>query len=81
MNTTLRLIAGSLMLSAATLGTYAAIPSGYYSTLEGKTGAELKDAVHKVIYPHQEVSSYSALPQYFQYTDVYLSNSKTHRIT
>lgn len=71
MNTTLRLIAGSLMLSAATLGTYAAIPSGYYSTLEGKTGAELKDAVHKVIYPHQEVSSYSALPQYFQYTDVY----------
>lgn len=49
---------------------HAAIPSGYYSSLEGLTGAELKTAVHNVIYPHREVSSYSALPQYFQYTDV-----------
>lgn len=49
----------------------AEIPAGYYSRLEGKTGAELKNAVHEVIYPHTEVSSYSALPQYFQYTDAY----------
>lgn len=49
----------------------AAIPSGYYSSLEGLTGAELKTAVFKVISPHREVSSYNNLPQYFQVTDAY----------
>ncbi len=47
------------------------IPAGYYSSLNGKSGAELKTAVRNVIYNHTQVSSYSALPQYFQRTDVY----------
>ncbi len=52
-------------------GAVAEIPAGYYSRLDGKTGAELKTAVHEVINPHTKVSSYSALPQYFQETDRY----------
>lgn len=71
MNTFINRILLLLSLSAACFATQAAIPTGYYNSLEGKTGAELKDAVHKVIYPHTPVSSYSALPQYFVYTDVY----------
>ncbi len=49
----------------------AEIPAGYYSRLDGKTGAELKTAVFEVINPHTEVSSYSNLPRYFESTDVY----------
>lgn len=52
----------------------AEIPTGYYSRLKGKTGAELKTAVFEVINPHTTVSSYSNLPQYFQKTDVYPSS-------
>lgn len=47
------------------------IPSGYYNGLDGKSGAELKTAACNIIYNHTEVSSYNALPQYFQRTDVY----------
>ena len=46
------------------------IPSGYYNGLDGKSGAELKTAACNIIYNHTEVSSYTALPQYFQRTDV-----------
>ncbi len=49
----------------------AEIPAGYYSRLDGKTGAELKTAVFEVINPHTQVSSYSNLPRYFEHTDVY----------
>lgn len=54
----------------------AAIPAGYYSSLKGKSGAELKTAVFQVINPHTTVSSYSNLPQYFQKTDVYPSSKQ-----
>lgn len=57
-------IAGATMASAD-------IPANYYNRLDGKTGADLKQAVYEVINPHTEVSSYSDLPQYFQRTDVY----------
>ena len=49
----------------------AEIPAGYYSRLEGKSGAALKTAVFDVINPHTQVSSYSNLPRYFERTDVY----------
>ncbi len=55
----------------AALGAHADIPDGYYTRLNGKTGAELKQAVHEIINPHTTISSYSDLPKYFQQTDVY----------
>lgn len=51
---------------------YANIPSGYYTSLNGKMGgAALKNAVYEIIGNHTSVSSYSDLPKYFQKTDVY----------
>lgn len=52
----------------------AEIPSGYYTRLEGKSGASLKTAVFEIINPHTQVSSYSNLPRYFEQTDVYPSS-------
>lgn len=54
-------------------------PEGYYSSLEGKTTAELKAAVHAMIQPKMNVTSYSSyyynkLPEYFQRTDVRIDN-------
>jgi endonuclease I len=57
------------LISAGVAG--AAIPDGYYSRLDGKSGAELKTAAFQIISPHTKVSSYSNLPRYFQTTDVY----------
>lgn len=56
---------------AAVSSLWAEIPSGYYSRLDGKSGAELKTAAFEIINPHTKVSSYSNLPQYFAQTDVY----------
>ncbi len=61
----------SLALGATTLSAAAEIPTGYYNSVNGKKDAELKTALCNLIYNHTEVSSYSALPQYFQRTDVY----------
>ncbi|MDE6397159.1 MAG: endonuclease, partial [Muribaculaceae bacterium] len=47
------------------------IPAGYYTSLNGKTGADLKTAVHNLVRNFTQVSSYSALPSYFMQTDVY----------
>lgn len=55
---------------------HAAIPSGYYTPLTGKSGAELKNTLYQIISPHSLVSSYSNLPQYFQKTDVYPNSSR-----
>lgn len=52
------------------------IPSGYYSSINGKAEAELKTALFNLINPHSQVSSYSALPTYFQKTDVYPNSSR-----
>lgn len=53
------------------LTTFADIPSGYYSSLNGKSEASLKSAIHLLLYNHTKVSSYSDLPKYFQRTDVH----------
>ncbi|MDE7141438.1 MAG: endonuclease, partial [Muribaculaceae bacterium] len=49
----------------------AEVPRGYYTSLTGKKEAALKDAIHTLTYNHTLISSYSDLPQYFRYTDVY----------
>ena len=54
---------------------YAEIPAGYYTSLNGKKEGDLKTAVYNLIRNFTQVSSYSALPSYFQRTDVY-PNSK-----
>ena len=46
----------------------AQIPSGYYNNAEGKTGTELKTALHNIIKGHHVVS-YSGLINAFAYTD------------
>lgn len=49
----------------------AQIPVNYYNSCINKSGAELKTALHVLLYNHNEVSSYSNLPNYFRKTDVY----------
>lgn len=47
------------------------IPTGYYSSLNGKSEGELKTAVYNIIHNFTLISSYQDLPKYFQRTDVY----------
>lgn len=49
----------------------AEIPAGYYDRASGLTTERLKTALYEIISPHQRVSSYSNLPDYFKFTDVY----------
>lgn len=49
----------------------AEIPSGYYNSLNGKKEGELKTAIYNLVRNFTQVSSYSALPSYFQRTDVH----------
>ncbi len=60
----------------SSIGAYAAIPAGYYSTLKGKSESDLKTALFQIINPHTLVSSYQNLPRYFQKTDVYPNSSR-----
>lgn len=66
-----RIILLPLMLLAGILVVCGEIPAGYYSSVAGKRDAELKTALHKLLYNHTEVSSYNNLPNYFRRTDVY----------
>ncbi len=61
-------LAIALLAAAAWLGAQAAIPAGYYNSLEGKSGQALKDAVHDLVTPHT-VFSYSSLWIYFAQAD------------
>ena len=60
----------TIVLAMATQWLLAAVPQGYYKSLEGKKEGELKTAIHKLIRNFTHVSSYNALPEYFQKTDV-----------
>ncbi len=64
-------IAAATLAFASFSSMMADAPAGYYSTLNGKSEAELKTAVHNLIRNFTLISSYSALPSYFQKTDVY----------
>lgn len=63
------IIAGALL--TLVLPAMAEIPAGYYSSISGKRDADLKTALHTLLYAHTDVSSYNALPNYFRRTDVY----------
>ena len=57
-----------ILLVLASFGLWAQIPNGYYNNASGKTGDELKVALHNIIKGHHEVS-YSGLLNAFAYTD------------
>ena len=57
-----------LLLIATGSGLWAQIPNGYYNNANGKTGDELKTALHEIITNHQTVS-YAGLLNAFAYTD------------
>ncbi len=65
-----RLLLGAAA-AAMCMAAGAAVPAGYYSSLNGKKEGELKTAVYNVVRNFTRVSSYSDLPRYFQVTDVY----------
>lgn len=54
------------MASAA----WAAVPNGYYTSLNGKKGTALKNAIHDVIRPHTKLT-YNSLWNHFIETDAY----------
>ncbi len=66
----------AVAMACCALMTEAEIPSGYYSSLKGKSEATLKTELYKIINPHTEVSSYNALPSYFERTDLYPNSSR-----
>lgn len=70
MNRLLRLISLAISLTVISQISCAQIPVGYYNSLNGKTGAELKTAAKNIIYNHTQLS-YSGLKTTFQKTDLY----------
>lgn len=66
-----RFAAVCALVMASVMYASSEIPANYYRAASGKQGAALKTALHNITYNHTEVSSYSALPQYFRITDVY----------
>ena len=48
---------------------WAQIPDGYYDSAEGKTGQELRMALHNIIKNHKS-RGYSSLDDYYGYTDL-----------
>ena len=57
-----------VVFALTSLGLGAQIPSGYYNNTSGKTGDELKTALHNIIKGHHSVS-YGGLLNAFAYTD------------
>lgn len=76
-NLTLRNLFATIALCLSFFTAFADIPAGYYKSLNGKSEANLKTAIHNLLKDHTLVSSYNALPQYFRITDVY--NDGTNR--
>ena len=60
----------SFIIVFTAIESYAAEPPGYYTPLNNKKDAELKTAIYNLVRNFTQVSSYSALPTYFQRTDV-----------
>ena len=66
----------NIILLLAALVTFVAnanVPTGYYSSIDGKRGQDLKNAVHQLLKNHTVVT-YSSLWYYFQSTDCRLDN-------
>ena len=63
-----RALSTLVLLVLANICLWAQIPSGYYNNANGKTGDELKVALHNIIKGHHVVS-YNGLLNAFAYTD------------
>ncbi len=63
-----KIFAALFLLAMTSVGLFAQIPDGYYNNATGKTGDELKIALHDIIKDHHVVS-YSGLLNAFAYTD------------
>ena len=63
-----KVLATLFLLALTGMGLMAQIPSGYYNNANGKTGDELKTALHDIIKGHNVVS-YNGLLDAFAYTD------------
>lgn len=61
----------TLALASLPIFTFAEAPAGYYSSLNGLSEGELKTAIYNLVRSFTQISSYSALPSYFQKTDLY----------
>ncbi len=61
-------LATLFLLALTSLSIWAQIPNGYYNNANGKTGDELKVALHNIIKGHHVVS-YGGLLNAFAYTD------------
>lgn len=71
-----RIIRNFILIVVAVLGTVsvsAAVPVGYYSSIDGKRGQDLKNAVHALLKKHTVVT-YSSLWYHFPSTDSYPDN-------
>lgn len=64
-------VAMAAAVALSSVSAMAEAPNGYYNSLVGKKEGDLKTAVYQLVHNFTTVSSYSALPQYFQRTDVY----------
>ena len=60
-------------MALALMSANATIPPGYYSSIDGKRGQDLKNAVHALLKNHT-VMTYSSLWYHFQSTDCRLDN-------
>ena len=63
----------ALVVATAWLGAGATIPTGYYNSLDGKSGEALKEAIHELAQRHTTLS-YSSLWIYFAETDCQADN-------
>ena len=64
-----RLLLSAVCTVIATAG-MASVPDGYYDSLTGKYGQDLKDALYDILINHTQLG-YDDLWDYFYYTDVY----------
>ncbi len=69
-----RLLAACAVLTAV-IAAQAAVPAGYYSSLNGKSGQALKNAVHDLVANHTVVS-YDNMWTYYPSTDCYPDNKQ-----
>ena len=64
----------TVAMTAVSITAWGAIPVGYYSSINGKRGQDLKNAVHSLLKNHTVVT-YSSLWYHFPSTDCRLDNS------
>ena len=70
-----KLLLTACFILAAALQASAAVPAGYYSSINGKSGEALKDAIQKIIRNHTKLS-YNSMWSHFPSTDVIPGTSR-----